>query len=197
MLRRYFLFLAVILFIFPVVVFSQQLTSSSALRDYVGLIHHSYSPGIIAYFEKIKTELAKKGETNTVKAINIFLKGDAGSGFVYSDARGNLYILTNNHVIAQAFSLSITFERPDGSKKRFDNLAVIATDEENDLALLAFAPGDKPVARGLNFLARPKKERMYTRQGSPGWEQLPSGSLGAVWCPMLPPVFQRVLTMQH
>ena len=179
-MKRYLL-LAFLLFFFiiPVCIFSQAV-SSSGLRDYVGLISQTYHPGIVEFFEKIKDDLNKKGGNETaVKAIDIFLRGDVGSGFVYSDARGNLYVLTNNHVIAQAYSLSITFERQDGTKRRFDNLKIIAADEENDLALLAFAAGDRPVARGLSFLSRPvnEGEDVYSA-GFPGLGTTPLWQFG-------------------
>ncbi|MDR2719045.1 MAG: serine protease [Treponema sp.] len=155
--RSLFLFF-ILIFAFPVCVFSQQAPSAVALRDYVGLINQSYHPGIVAFFEKIKTDLARKGENDAVRAIDIFLRGSTGSGFVFNDARGNLYAITNNHVIAQAHSLSITFERQDGFKKKIENLNIIAVDEEADLALLAFPAGDKPLDRGLSFLTRPVQE---------------------------------------
>ncbi|MDR1143873.1 MAG: serine protease, partial [Spirochaetaceae bacterium] len=140
--------------VFSAPVFSQ---SAGALRDYVGLINQSYHPDIVAYFEKMKADLDKRGEADAVKAVDLFLKGDTGSGFVISDARGNFYIVTNHHVVAQAYSLSITFERQDGFKRKIDNLKIIADDEEQDLALLAFAPGDKP-AGALSFLSRSIQE---------------------------------------
>jgi serine protease Do len=137
-------------------VFAQ--AGAGALRDYVGLINQSYHPDIVAYFEKIKTQLDKKGEKDAVKAIDRFLKGSIGSGFIINDASGQNYILTNNHVIAQAYDLSITFERQDGFKKSWQGLKIIAADEETDLALLAFAPGDKPVEQGLVFITRTMEE---------------------------------------
>ena len=177
MLRRSFLFFMILIIIFPVCVFSQ--STSSSLREYVGLINQSYHPGIVSYFEKLKAEFVKRGYPDAVKAVDIFLRGDTGSGFIYSDARGNLYVLTNNHVIAQAYTLSITFERQDGFKRKYENLRVIATDEENDLALLAFAAGDKPVTRGLSFLTRAvnEGEDVYSA-GFPGLGTTPIWQFG-------------------
>ncbi|MDR1505988.1 MAG: serine protease [Treponema sp.] len=140
-------------------VFAQtQAPSAGALRDYVGLINQTYHPDIVSYFEKVKAELAEDGESDAVKAIDLFLKGATGSGFIVSDGAGQNYVITNHHVIAQAYSLSVTFERQDGFKKTYDGLKVIADDEESDLAILAFAPGDKPVDTGLAFLSRPVEE---------------------------------------
>jgi serine protease Do len=158
-MKRRFCLGLVLMIVFPVCVFSQQQTASAAaLRDYVGVLNQSYHPGIVAYFEKIKADLDKQGEKDAVKAIDIFLSGSFGSGFIYSDAGGNLYVITNNHVVAQAHTLSITFERQDGFKKKIEGLKIIAADEELDLAILAFPAGEKPVTQGLSFLSRAVEE---------------------------------------
>ncbi|MDR0638734.1 MAG: serine protease [Spirochaetaceae bacterium] len=133
-------------------------TGASALRDYVGLINQRYHPGIAAYFEKMKADFDKKGKTNAVKAIDLFLKGATGSGFVITDEAGINYIVTNYHVIAQADRLSITFERQDGFRKTYTNLKIIAADEEKDLALLSLAEGDTVVDQGMTLLERPVEE---------------------------------------
>ena len=160
MSRRFYVFF-VFLFVFPFYVFSQQQSSAAAgaLRSYVGVINQTYHPGIVAIFEKAKAEYAKRGDNDTVRNIDIFLRGAFGSGFIYSDARGNLYILTNNHVVEQAHTLSITFESQDGTKTKIENLRIIATDEEEDLAILIFPEGVRPlVTQGLAFVANPVEE---------------------------------------
>jgi serine protease Do len=159
MARRFFLVCFLLIFVIPVCVFSQQQTASAAaLRDYVGLLNQTYHPGIVTYFEKVKADLEKQGEARAVKIIDAFLSGSFGSGFIYSDAAGNLYVLTNNHVVAQAHTLSITFERQDGFKRKIENLKIIAVDEEIDLAILAFPAGEKPVTAGLTFVTRAVEE---------------------------------------
>jgi len=152
MARRCFLFCIVLFLVFPFSVFSQQ--GASGLRDYVGLINQSYHPGVVAIFEKLKQDFQKQGDTDAVKSIDIFLSGAFGSGFLYSDAGGNIYVITNNHVVAQSYTLSITFESTDGTKRKYENLRIIAVDEEKDIAILAFPDGDKPSGRGLTFLER-------------------------------------------
>jgi len=160
MTRRSLLFCIVLAFIFPFHVFSQQQSSVSAggLRGFVGLINQSYHPGIAAFFEKVKAELLKQGETAAARNVDIFLSGAFGSGFLYSD-RGNFYVITNNHVVAQAHTLSITFESQDGTKTKIEDLKIIATDEDADLAILALPSGQRPlVTQGLTFLTRPIEE---------------------------------------
>jgi len=157
MTRRYFIFFIVLLLVFPISVFSQQGASASGLRDYVGLINQTYHPGVVAWYEKQRVEYEKQGETEIVKMIDILLSGGFGSGFIYSDARGNQYVITNHHVITDAYTISISFEQQDGTKKKFD-LRLIASDEDLDLAILDFPKGEKPVSRGLVFLSRAIQE---------------------------------------
>ncbi|MCL2763183.1 MAG: S1C family serine protease [Treponema sp.] len=157
MVRYSFFFFIILILAFPVCVFAQQ--GAAGVRDYVGLINQSYHPGIVSYFEKAKKEYEKHGENDTAKMIDIILSGSFGSGFLYSDAQGNFYVITNNHVVAQAHTISITFERTDGFKMKIENLKIIATDEEQDLAILAVPSGERlPVTRGLMFLTRQIEE---------------------------------------
>ena len=165
-IKRSLLVLFVLIFAFPGFIFAQ----ASVVRDYVGLINQSYHPGIISLFGKIKKEFEKQGDNDAAKVVDLIIKGGFGSGFLYSDARGNFYVITNNHVIAQAHTISITFERTDGSKRRIDNLRLIATDEENDLAIMALPPGERPlVTQGMAFINRaPEEGEEVFSAGFPG-----------------------------
>jgi serine protease Do len=156
-MKRFVIFLLVFAYIFPVCIYAQQ--GASALRDYVGLINQSYHPGIVSYFEKAKKEYEKHKENDTAKIIDIILSGAFGSGFLYNDSRGNLYVITNNHVISQAHTISITFERSDGTVKKIENLKLIATDVEADLAIMSLPADERPfVSQGLSLLTRPVDE---------------------------------------
>jgi len=165
-IKRSLFILLVLIFSFPGFIFAQ----ASLLRDYVGLINQSYHPGIVSLFEKIKKEFEKQGDSDAAKVVDIIIKGGFGSGFLYSDARGNFYVITNNHVIAQAHTISITFERTDGTKKRIDNLRLIATDVENDLAIMALPQGERPlVTQGMAFINRaPEEGEEVFSAGFPG-----------------------------
>ena len=155
-MKRFVLFCLILTLVLPAVVFAQQ--GAAAVRDYVGLINQSYHPSIVSYFEKAKEEYLKRGDNDSAKIIDIILSGGFGSGFLFSD-RGNFYVITNNHVISQAHEVSITFERTDGTKRKIENLKIIATDVENDIAILAFPPGERPlVTQGLTFVNRAVEE---------------------------------------
>jgi len=133
---------------------------AGALRDYVGLISIRYHPDVIAYMGKFKESFERRGYPNAARAIDNYLKGLSGSGFVYVAPDGTCYILTNEHVVAQSESLSITFEKLDGAKTTYERLRVLYADEEKDLAILVFDAGVRPFAEGLRFSAVPVDEGM-------------------------------------
>jgi serine protease Do len=124
---------------------------ASALRDFVGLVSISYHPDIIELMKKSQKNLENKGYSKNARAIDVYLQGLRGSGFVYVAADGNCYILTNEHVVTHADTLTITFEKQDGSKTVYDQLKVLYVDEETDLAILSFNNNAKPFTRGLSF----------------------------------------------
>ncbi|MDR3311802.1 MAG: serine protease, partial [Spirochaetaceae bacterium] len=101
---------------------------------------------------------AKQGHGDAAKAIDRYLKGGFGTGFVYVAPDGANYLITNHHVIAQADKLSVTFEKLDGAKTTYDRLRVIAADEDIDIALLAFADDVRPFPAGLSFVSAPAEE---------------------------------------
>ncbi|MFO7850505.1 MAG: trypsin-like peptidase domain-containing protein [Spirochaetia bacterium] len=80
--------------------------------------------------------------TTETLSLNWFLEpvpkeGDTGSGSII-DERG--YILTNDHVVREAYKVYITLH--DGSQYEGE---VVGKDRENDLAVVKFDPGDKPL----------------------------------------------------
>ena len=155
-MQKRFPFVFILLFLSGALCFGQ----AGVLRDYVGLISIHYHPDVVAYMGKFKDAFEKKGYPDAAKAVDNYLKGLSGSGFVYVAPDGNCYILTNDHVIAQSESLSITFEKQDGSKTTYDRLKVLFVDEDKDLAILVFDAGIKPFTQGLTFSTEAPDEGM-------------------------------------
>ena len=131
---------------------------AGALRDYVGLITIHYHPDVITLMTRSKENWEKSGHPEVARSIDNYLKGISGTGFVYVADDGTNYILTNDHVIAQSDSLSITFEKQDGARTTYDYLKVLYVDEERDLAILVFDSGVKPFTEGLSFSSKPVDE---------------------------------------
>jgi len=156
-MKKLLIFVCLLIFVLPIGLFAQ--TGAAAVRDYVGVINQTYHPDIVSYLQKWKAIYTRQGHTNAARGIDLILSGAFGSGFLYSDARGNFYVITNNHVVAHAHTLSITFERADGTTRKIENLSIIATDVEADLAILALPAGERPlVNRGLALATRAVQE---------------------------------------
>jgi len=130
---------------------------ASNIRDYVGMISQTFHPDIVSFMEKFKSDLEKHGYSAAARSVDTYLKGESGTGFVYVSG-GRSYIITNYHVISQAYTLSVTFEKLDGGKTKFSDLTIIAADEEMDIALLAFAGGQNPFRDGLSFYTQTLQE---------------------------------------
>jgi serine protease Do len=131
---------------------------AGSLRDYVGLINQTFHPDVVAYMGKFRDEFDKRGNKDAAKSIDNYLKGGSGTGFVHVARDGSNYVITNHHVITQAYDISITFEKQDGTKIKYEGLEIIAADEDMDIALLSFPKGARPFASGLVFLNRPVNE---------------------------------------
>jgi S1-C subfamily serine protease len=100
----------------------------------------------IAIYEQLNSAVVNI--TTETMAINWFLEpvpqeGGSGSGSII-DNRG--YVLTNNHVIANAYKVFINLA--DGSQ--FEG-TVVGTDPENDLAVVKFDPPRGTVLRTIPY----------------------------------------------
>ncbi|MDR1747946.1 MAG: serine protease, partial [Spirochaetaceae bacterium] len=132
---------------------------TNLIREYVGLINQTYYPEAVDYIVKLKEDMIKKGmASDTAEFFDDYLKGSFGSGFVYVGDDGSNYIITNYHVIARAHTISITFENREGEKTVYEQLRLIAADEDIDLAVLAFRDDAKPFNSGLVFMTEHVEE---------------------------------------
>lgn len=147
-------FLNMLLLIISGIAFAQ----TSSIRKYVGVINQSYHPSIVDFFEDVKKEMENKGNSDAVKSVDRYLTGPFGTGFVYVNDNGDNYVITNNHVINQAYSLKFTLEKGDGSKTVYEGLKVLAVDEDLDVAVLTFTNNAKPFTAGLAFSIEPVDE---------------------------------------
>ena len=124
---------------------------AAALREYVGLITIQYHPEVVSLMTRVRDNFQRRGLTDAARGIDTQLQGLSGSGFIFVAPDGRNFVLTNEHVVSHAHSLSITFERQDGGRTTFDRLNVLMVDEENDLAILYFEDDRRPFRQGLRF----------------------------------------------
>ena len=137
-------FLAVALLFLSFEIFAQ-------VKNYVGIVREQYYPAHTEFLEKLRDYFKKEGYPDYAEYVDSYLKGGFGSGFVFVDSDGNNYIITNRHVVSQAASASIEFENSDGSVTKYNNLSVLITDDDIDIAILKFADDIKPFKNGLKF----------------------------------------------
>ena len=152
----------------------------SQIRSYVGIVRQQYFPEHIKYFEKYRDELNDNGYSTYAKYVDAYLKGGFGSGFVYVASDGTNYVITNRHVVSQAATVSVEFENAEtGDITKYENLSVLLTDDEIDIAILGFANGEKPFKKGLTLSAASVSDGQEVwSAGFPGLGSSPVWQLG-------------------
>ena len=122
---------------------------SAQVKNYVGIVREKHLPSVDEFLDDLAASLKKRGYSSYADYIKAYREGGFGSGFVYVDKDGKNYVVTNRHVVSQAASASIEFENDDGSTTKFEDLTVLITDDDIDLAILSFAEGKNPFKTGL------------------------------------------------
>lgn len=119
------------------------------VRNYIGIVRQQYYPNHVKFLEELRDSLKDKGYATYSSYVDDYLKGGFGSGFIYVD-NGTDYVITNNHVVAQAATASIEFENPEtGVITKYENLSVLIADDDNDIAILKLK--ENPFKKGLTL----------------------------------------------
>lgn len=87
-------------------------------------------------FEKTASTLFSNSYMSAARKLRQGL-GGFGSGFLYRADNGNLYIITNKHVVRDAKSVQLTF-KAEGGDKTISNCSVIAKSDSMDIAVVEF-----------------------------------------------------------
>ena len=126
--------------------------ASAQVRSYVGIVRQQYDEQFVTIMEEFRDSLRNSGYTTYAKYIDAYIKGGFGSGFIYVAPDGKNYVVTNRHVVPQASTVSIEFEDAEtGETKKYENLRVIAEDDDIDIVVCAFPDGEKPFKTGMKF----------------------------------------------
>lgn len=108
----------------------------------------------------------------------LYLGNAFGSGFIVKGDDGNMFVLTNRHVVMQAENVNIEFSNTDGSSVNYNNCKVVSIDNNNDLALIAL-PKNANINYSLNFgLKKPEDGQEVYSAGFPSMRGIPSWQLG-------------------
>ena len=122
---------------------------SAQVKNYVGIVREKHYPSVDEFLDELASSLKTRGYSSYADYVGAYRNGGFGSGFVYVDKDGTNYVVTNRHVVSQAASASIEFENEDGSMTKYENLSVLITDDDIDLAILRFDGGKNPFKKGL------------------------------------------------
>lgn len=105
---------------------TERKTSSAGPEEFFGEMFRNLPPGFEKFFEHFGGQQGHSGKRPSMKQKSL------GSGFIVS-ADG--YIVTNNHVVADADVINITLDENNGKSESYQ-AKLIGSDEETDLALL-------------------------------------------------------------
>ncbi|MDA8424617.1 MAG: trypsin-like peptidase domain-containing protein [Treponema sp.] len=152
---------------------------SAQIRDYVPVVRPVFYQETITFLQKLSDSMKKDGYDDAAAVLKAYAAGGFGSGFVIKAQDGSDYVVTNRHVVSQAASVTLEFQKPDGSQVVYKNCPVVAVDENLDLALVAFPNGAKPFAEGLSFAANPVDDGLEVwTAGYPGLGSTPAWQFG-------------------
>lgn len=106
------------------------------LKKSVCVVKLNYTDAEKEAFEKTASTLFSNSYMSAARKLRQGL-GGFGSGFLYRADNGNLYIITNKHVVRDAKSVQLTF-KADGGDKTISNCSVIAKSDSMDIAVVEF-----------------------------------------------------------
>lgn len=141
-------FLTILLALFPILCFAQ-------IRSNICIVRPNYSEHIIDILYTLVPQLKRIGVDNPYKYLEDFIsKGSSGSGFIYVAPNGKNYVITNRHVICDANTSTVIFQNEENdSEIIYNNLTILAANDELDLAILEFPNDERPFSKGINFFS--------------------------------------------
>lgn len=165
------------LFIISLVLFCTSL--SAQIRDYVPVVRPVYHPETVAFLNRLSDSMKQEGYNQAAEILKSYASGGFGSGFVIVAPDGRNYVVTNRHVVSQAVSVTLEFDKADDSQVVFKNCPVLAVDEGLDLAVVALPNDARPFKAGLSFAGGAVEDGLEVwSAGYPGLGSTPSWQLG-------------------
>jgi serine protease Do len=119
------------------------------IRNFIPIVHPVYSQKTIDFLNSLSDSMRGRGYDEIADMFKAYSAGCYGSGFVYVTSAGSNYVITNYHVVAEADSVTLEFEKEDGIATVYKNCAIIAFDESLDLAIISFPDAKRPFQAGL------------------------------------------------
>ena len=105
---------------------TERKNSGGGPEEFFGEMFRNMPPGFEKFFDQFGGGMGRGGRRPSQKQKSL------GSGFLVSS---DGYIVTNNHVVADADVINVTFDAANGKEKNL-KAKLVGSDEETDLALL-------------------------------------------------------------
>jgi S1-C subfamily serine protease len=114
------------------------------LREYVAVVEPVFHPGTVKSLATCARFFAEQGQHEIARyfAVCAGLNGPQryGSGWVFLSPKGNVFVITNRHVVIQAEHANVIFEDIEGRRREFAEVPIVYVDDERDIAILQLPP---------------------------------------------------------
>jgi len=150
---------------------ASRVTAQADLKQYVALIEAQYYEETRQMFQSLAVHFSDQGNTDLAGFFNAYAQGGGfGSGWVHVTPDGANYIITNQHVVSQAGSVTIRFEQPDGSFLSYPDAPIVYVDDNMDLAVVQFPNGARVFENGfpIDTALKPDGTELFSA-GFPGF----------------------------
>lgn len=129
---------------------------AASMKDYVCIVSRNVSDDSKKFLEEYRDSIKSKGYTSYANRIDSYLNGSFGSGFIYYGPDKKPYVVTNRHVVSNALTADVKFEKEDGEYDEYKQLPIVAVDDVLDVAVIALPAGFNRT--GLVFRVNPLTE---------------------------------------
>lgn len=151
------------------------LLSAASVKDSVCIVRSQLSEKNTAFLENYGASLKKQGYGKYASSIESYLQGSFGSGFVYEGSNGKKYVITNRHVVISGDTVTIQFEKDDGTYDEYKDLPVLAIDDDLDVAVIELPSTAKKSAISVKTTAVSDGDDVWTAgfpglAGKPAWQ---------------------------
>ena len=167
-----------IIFFGIIVLFTGYFLFARNLRDYVGIVRPQVRDEFRTTFLNVSKEFEEKGYQDLADIFKAFAEGGHGSGFIYIDKTGgDVYIISNRHVMSQSLKVNVIFESRDGSEKIYEDCPVLYVDDVFDIGLIRLPVNKDEIKKGfvLDTAFYPDGTEIFSvgypgLLGRPGWQ---------------------------
>lgn len=158
-----------------VLLFLTGFLNAASLKDSVCIVRSNLSEKSTTFLQNYGSSLKKQGYGKYATIIDNYLEGSFGSGFVYEGSNGKKYVITNRHVVISGDTVTIQFEKDDGTYDEYKDLPVLAIDDDLDVAVIELPSTARKSGISVKTSAVSDGEDVWTAGfpglgGKPAWQ---------------------------